>query len=64
MRSVPGSNTQHITIGAGMLVVFLAAGLRIWVHPTGALRRIFTHMTPMARRASDHLPVVADLDQG
>jgi endonuclease/exonuclease/phosphatase family metal-dependent hydrolase len=34
---------------------------RIWVHPTRALRRIFTHVTPMARVASDHLPVVADL---
>jgi endonuclease/exonuclease/phosphatase family metal-dependent hydrolase len=35
---------------------------RIWVHPTGALRRIFTHTTPAARLASDHLPVVADID--
>ena len=35
---------------------------RIWVHPTGALRRIFTHATPTARLASDHLPVVADID--
>jgi endonuclease/exonuclease/phosphatase family metal-dependent hydrolase len=32
------------------------------VHPTGALRRIFTHATPTARLASDHLPVVADID--
>ena len=37
---------------------------RIWVHPTGALRRIFTHRTPTARLASDHLPVVADIDAG
>lgn len=35
---------------------------RIWVHPTRALRRIFTHATPTARLASDHLPVVADID--
>ena len=35
---------------------------RIWVHPTSALRRIFTHATPAARLASDHLPVVADID--
>jgi endonuclease/exonuclease/phosphatase family metal-dependent hydrolase len=35
---------------------------RIWVHPTHALRRIFTHATPTARLASDHLPVVADID--
>ncbi|HZM93736.1 MAG TPA: endonuclease/exonuclease/phosphatase family protein [Vicinamibacterales bacterium] len=37
---------------------------RIWVHPTSALRRIFTHATPAARLASDHLPVVADIDAG
>jgi endonuclease/exonuclease/phosphatase family metal-dependent hydrolase len=35
---------------------------RIWVHPTRALRRIFTHTTPTARLASDHLPVVADIE--
>ena len=34
---------------------------RIWVHPTAALRRVFTHATPTARLASDHLPVVADI---
>jgi endonuclease/exonuclease/phosphatase family metal-dependent hydrolase len=37
---------------------------RIWVHPTRALSRIFTHATPTARVASDHLPVVADLVTG
>lgn len=35
---------------------------RIWIHPARALRRIFAHATPTARRASDHLPVVADID--
>lgn len=35
---------------------------RIWVHPAQALRRVFTHATPAARIASDHLPVVADID--
>jgi endonuclease/exonuclease/phosphatase family metal-dependent hydrolase len=35
---------------------------RIWVNPATALRRIFTHATPTARRASDHFPVVADVD--
>jgi len=35
---------------------------RIWVHPARALRRIFTHATPTARLASDHLPVVADIE--
>jgi endonuclease/exonuclease/phosphatase family metal-dependent hydrolase len=35
---------------------------RIWVHPTRALRRIFTHSTRTARVASDHFPVVAELE--
>ncbi len=37
---------------------------RIWVHPTRALRRVFTHATPASRIASDHYPVVADIDAG
>jgi endonuclease/exonuclease/phosphatase family metal-dependent hydrolase len=35
---------------------------RIWVHPKAALRRISVHATPNARLASDHLPVVAEID--
>lgn len=35
---------------------------RIWVHPAGARRRTFVHASALARRASDHLPVVADID--
>ena len=35
---------------------------RIWVNPLRALRRLVAHATPAARRASDHFPVVADLD--
>ena len=35
---------------------------RIWVQPTRALRRIFTHSTPTARLASDHFPVVAEIE--
>jgi endonuclease/exonuclease/phosphatase family metal-dependent hydrolase len=34
---------------------------RIWVSPQHALRRIFAHKTAAARRASDHLPVVAEI---
>jgi endonuclease/exonuclease/phosphatase family metal-dependent hydrolase len=34
---------------------------RIWVHPASTLRRVFAHATPLARRASDHLPVVAEI---
>jgi phospholipase D1/2 len=35
---------------------------RIWVNPLHALRRIVRHATPIARLASDHFPVVADID--
>jgi len=35
---------------------------RIWVHPSARLRRVFAHATPASRVASDHLPVVADID--
>jgi endonuclease/exonuclease/phosphatase family metal-dependent hydrolase len=34
---------------------------RIWVSPQRALRSIFAHTSPAARRASDHLPVVAEI---
>jgi len=34
---------------------------RIWVHPSPALQRIFTHATSTARMASDYLPLVADI---
>lgn len=35
---------------------------RVWVHPRHAFRHIATHASPAARRASDHLPVVADIE--
>jgi endonuclease/exonuclease/phosphatase family metal-dependent hydrolase len=35
---------------------------RVWVNPIRALRRIAVHRTPAARVASDHFPVVADID--
>lgn len=35
---------------------------RIWVHPLTALRRVFAHRTPAALVASDHLPVVAEIE--
>jgi endonuclease/exonuclease/phosphatase family metal-dependent hydrolase len=37
---------------------------RIWVHPAPALRRIVAWRTPLARVASDHLPLVADIEIG
>ena len=35
---------------------------RIWVHPRGALRRLEAHCSPLARIASDHLPLVAEIE--
>jgi endonuclease/exonuclease/phosphatase family metal-dependent hydrolase len=35
---------------------------RIWVHPATAVRSLAVHRSPLARRASDHLPVVAEID--
>jgi endonuclease/exonuclease/phosphatase family metal-dependent hydrolase len=35
---------------------------RIWVQPRAALRRVSVHATPTARLASDHFPVVAEID--
>jgi endonuclease/exonuclease/phosphatase family metal-dependent hydrolase len=35
---------------------------RIWVNPLHTLRRIATHASPAARVASDHFPVVADIE--
>lgn len=34
---------------------------RIWVRPRAALHRLYVHRSDLARRASDHLPVVADI---
>jgi len=34
---------------------------RIWISPAGCLRRLHSHSTPMARAASDHLPLLAEV---
>jgi endonuclease/exonuclease/phosphatase family metal-dependent hydrolase len=34
---------------------------RIWVEPRALLQRLWVHLTPAARAASDHIPVVADI---
>lgn len=34
---------------------------RIWTHPRAMLKRLEVHRTPLARMASDHLPLVATL---
>ncbi len=36
---------------------------RIWVRPRERLVRVAVHRTPLARRASDHLPLVAHIDE-
>jgi endonuclease/exonuclease/phosphatase family metal-dependent hydrolase len=35
---------------------------RIWVKPNEALKRVWVHKTRLSRVASDHLPVVAEID--
>jgi endonuclease/exonuclease/phosphatase family metal-dependent hydrolase len=32
---------------------------RIWVEPFSAVRNVYAHRSPLARKASDHLPIVA-----
>jgi endonuclease/exonuclease/phosphatase family metal-dependent hydrolase len=34
---------------------------RIWVNPRGMLQRVWSHRSAMARIASDHLPVLAEI---
>lgn len=35
---------------------------RLWVKPRNALRRLSVHASPLARIASDHLPLVAEVE--
>lgn len=35
---------------------------RLWVRPSSALHGLAVHQSPLARRASDHLPLVAEID--
>ena len=37
---------------------------RIWANPRTMLRKLAVHRTPLARAASDHLPLVATLELG
>ena len=34
---------------------------RIWISPAGCLRRLHRHASPLARVASDHLPLIAEV---
>jgi endonuclease/exonuclease/phosphatase family metal-dependent hydrolase len=35
---------------------------RLWAAPRSAIRRIYAHQSALARRASDHLPLVGELE--
>jgi endonuclease/exonuclease/phosphatase family metal-dependent hydrolase len=35
---------------------------RIWVRPLAGLRHVSVHASSSARRASDHLPVIAEIE--
>lgn len=35
---------------------------RIWVHPATAVRSVAVHRSPLSRRATGHVPVVAEID--
>ena len=35
---------------------------RLWAHPRAMLRKVQRHTSPLARKASDHLPLIATLD--
>jgi endonuclease/exonuclease/phosphatase family metal-dependent hydrolase len=35
---------------------------RVWTHPRSMLKRIGVHRTPLARVASDHLPLIAEVE--
>lgn len=37
---------------------------RIWVQPRSALRRVWVHKSRLARIASDHLPVLGEIELG
>lgn len=51
--------TPHLPTWPARLPLFALD--RIWVQPHEALLRLETHLTPTARRASDHLPLKAVL---
>jgi endonuclease/exonuclease/phosphatase family metal-dependent hydrolase len=35
---------------------------RLWARPRSAVRKLHLHTSPLAREASDHLPLLADLE--
>lgn len=59
LRQALGTGTRHATFPARFPVLSLD---KIFVSPARALRASWVHRTPAASVASDHLPVVAELD--
>ena len=54
------TSTPHVRTFPSRLPLFALD--RIWVDPQHMLARLEAHRTAQARRASDHLPLTADLD--
>jgi len=52
--------TGHVSTFPAAFPVFALD--RLWVNPRAALTRVAAHATKTARLASDHLPLVADLE--
>ena len=59
LRRVLGPGTFHATFPARFPLLSLD---KIFVSPARALRASWVHRTPAAARASDHLPVIAEID--
>jgi endonuclease/exonuclease/phosphatase family metal-dependent hydrolase len=55
------SHSRRYTVPTFPAVFPLLSLDRIMVWPRGALRRVWAHVTPASRAASDHLPLVGDL---
>lgn len=58
LRRVFGATPAPATFPARLPLLALD---RVWVRPASAVRRIAVHRSPLARQASDHLPLVAEL---
>lgn len=59
LRAKFGTTAEPATFPARFPILPLD---RIWVSPTSRLRRVAVHRSPLARLASDHLPLTAVVD--
>ncbi len=53
-----GESPARATFPAAVPMIALD---RIWVSPVSLLRRVHVHRSALARRASDHLPLIAEI---